>query len=535
MKCKYDGYFIQKYNDGLLCMEDKAEFENHLENCKLCKDLIRKDKMFLDFVKEETEIKEIPVENILSKIDADKYKQRHGLIPGFYIKPLLKGFVPVLGVVLIITMMSFSNPFSEAVKSAVGNVLNKSDRVKIASNLSEIKLEEFDNKTTEITGQKLVEDLNKEGLGVGPWTVSYGSREKIFFKSYASLVGYKNGAIYKVADLKNMHADCVQGSVVSDFRFNSKGSYVVIGNCLYEKDDYQMDSNIYMLETDTGKYHIIEKGNFRNIIDNWSFNGQFYVYANKNTNSNIKLFDAASKKFYEIENTAFNIEKIFISDEGEVSFYSDGNIYFLKKDIYEIGAKISVDFEPLFINSKDNFSVALKDGVLKKYYFNKKGGTFEEASDGQNIQVGDNVYLQDFRFLVFKSPDKFRVYDTKEGILNQFDSELYDENSWAFQFDSSGKSVIFTGKDGCAYMSTEDKEEINSDDFLSFNVDWIDESRIVAIKMILSEGADKNNNTMLNAGEFEIVTYDVKTKEEKTIFKSVEKASGKNITSEQLD
>jgi hypothetical protein len=383
MKCKYDEYFIQKYNDGLLCMEDKTEFENHLENCKLCKDLIRKDKIFLDFVREETEIKEIPIENILSRIDANKYKQRHRLIPGFYMKPLLKGFVPALGVVLIIAMMSFSNPFSETVKSAVGNVLNKSERVNIPSALSEIKLEEFDNKTTEITGQKLVEELNKDGLGVAPWTVSYGSSEKIFFKSYAALVGYKNGAIYKVADLKNMQADHVQGSVVSDFRFNSKGDYVVIGNRLDESEGYQLESNIYMLETDTGKYHIIEKGNLKSIVDNWSFNGQFYVYANKNTNSNIKLFNSSSKKFYEIENTAFNIEKIFVSDEGEVSFYADGNICFLKKDTYEIGTKISVDFTPLFINSKDNFSVALKDGVLKKYQFDKYGDYSFKKSSGK--------------------------------------------------------------------------------------------------------------------------------------------------------
>ncbi|WP_010244331.1 hypothetical protein [Acetivibrio cellulolyticus] len=533
MKCKYDGYYIQKYNDGLLCMEDKAEFENHLENCKICKDMIRKDKIFLDFAKEETEIKEIPIESILSKINTNKYKQRHKLVHGFNMKPLLKGFVPALGIVLIIAMMFFCNPFREAVKSAVGNILNKSDRVKIESSLSEIQIEQVDNKTSEITGQKLVEDLNKDGLGVAPWTISYGSREKIFFKSYAALVGYKNGSIYKVADLKNMNADHVQGSVVSDFRFNSNGNYVVIGNCLYESEDYQLDSNIYMLETDTGKYHIIEKGNFKNIIDNWSFNGRFYVYANKNANSNIKLFNATNKKFYEIENTAFNIEKIFVSDEGEVSFYSDGNIYFLKKDTYEIGVKINVDFNPLFINSKDNFSVALKDGVLKKYHFDKKGGTFEEASDDQSAQVGDNVYLEDFRFLVFNSPDKFRVYDTKEGILNQFDSKYYDENSWGFRLDSSGKNMIFSWKNGCAYMSTEDQGEINSDDFLSFRAYWIDESRIATIKMILPEGADKNNITEQNAGEFEIVNYDVKTEEEQTIFKSVEKSSGKNITTSE--
>ena len=534
MKCKYDGYFIQKYNDGLLCMEDIAEFENHLENCKICKDMITKDKIFLDFAKEKTEIKEILVENILSKIDANKYKRRHRLIPGLDMKPILKGFVPALGVVLIIAMMSFSNPFSKAVKSAVGNVLNKGERVKLASALSEIKLEEFDNKTTEITGQKLVEDLNKDGLGVAPWNVSYGSREKIFFKSHTALVGYKNGAIYKVADLKNMHADHVQGSVVSDFRFNSKGDYAVIGNRLDESEDYPLDSNIYMLETDTGKYHIIEKGNFRKVIDNWSFNGQFYVYANKNTNSNIKLFDATSKKFYEIENTASDIEKIFVSDEGEVSFYSGGNIYFLKKDTYEIGAKIIVDFEPLFINSKDNFSVALKDGILKKYHFDKKVGTSKEASDGQSIQVGDNVYLDDFRFLVFNNPDKLWVYDTKEGILNQFDSEFYDGDSWAFQLDSSGKSVFFVCKDGCAFMSERAYGGINSD-FLSFSADWIDESRIATIKMILPEGVDKNDITELNAGEFEIVTYDVKTKEEQTIFKSVEKEGGKNNASEEND
>lgn len=536
MKCKYDEYFIQKYNDASLSIEDKREFEKHLVNCEYCESIVSKDRTFLEFIKEDGNIGEVPIDSILSRIDLDRYKNsnRKYKFKSFVSRciPSFKVAVPVLAVsIAIITI--FLNPMLK--KTLIEGALNWTDKNERfgLQGAREIITEEIDNKTVELKDDLLVGKLNEYGIGVSPWMTSYADNDKVFFRNYASMVGFKNGHIYRVADLISMHADHVQGSVVSEFKFNSNGDYVTIGNYNGEEgypDEYK--SNIYMLNTDSGKYRIIGEGDYAKITDFWSFNGRYYVFVGKNEISDIRLFDSEKDKLYEIENPGTEIQKIFVTDEGYISFYSSGNIYFLSGNNYEVEKKIEADIEPQFLDGRNKTAIAIQDGLLRRYDYDKnRVETISSDIEGKGdvlITDTDNMFFRDFRFLGFKYSNSIGIYDFKEDRLKSFSPIKLPSDGYisGFNVSTNGERVFFHEDFNICYFGKDGEDVLDS---TNMSWTWMSDSRTVSVKWPVPVGLETTIGN-INAGEFEIVTYDAVSKQSDVIFiSSVKTIEGQEI------
>lgn len=524
MKCKYDEYFIQKYNDNSLSIEEKSEFEKHLCVCEDCQSVVYSDKAFFDYIKEETTVSKIPVSNILSQIDLNRYKnsKEKYKIKSFMsrFRLSLKAAVPVLAISMIMILAFFNPGITMTFLNGAMDIINKSEKVGVQG-VKELNIQEIDNKTVELTNKLLVEKLNKDGMGVSPWMTLYADSEKVFFRNYASLVGYKNGHIYQVADLKSMNAHYVQGSVFSEFKFSSDGNYVVIGNYLAESDlGDEYESSIYMLNTDSGKYYIVGEGNFAIIADNWSFDGNYYVFANKKS---IRLFSTQKKKLYEVAGPDVDIEKIFVTDEGAISIYSKGNIYFLSENTYEIEKKIEADFEPLFLDGKDKIAMALENGFIKMYDYEKSRTEIIKDKEDIFIENSDNIVIRDYRFLLFKYSNNIGIYDLKEGKVNSFSPVKLPGDGYihSFRVSPNGERVFFDGGRDIFYFGKSEEGVLeNSPDMKFYTSTWMTDSKIVCVYLLPQVGLETTVGD-IKAGEFEILSYDVVTKQKSIVFSSV--------------
>ncbi|OPZ89306.1 MAG: hypothetical protein BWY74_02781 [Firmicutes bacterium ADurb.Bin419] len=524
MKCKYDEFFIQKYNDGDLSIEEKSEFEKHLSYCTECSNGISDDKALLSYLAEDKVTGGVPVTSIVSRIDLDRYKvnSREYKIKHFIsrLKPSLKIAVPVVAFSLIFIVIASNPPLSKYLVDGAANLLNKGERVK-SQFVKEVGIEEVDNKTVELRDDNLVQKLNEYGMGVSPWEVSYADKDKVFFRNYASLVGYKDGHIYRVADLKALKADHVQGSVVSEFKFNPRGSHVAIGNFNAE-DEYK--SSIYMLNTDTGKYFIVGDGNYANITDNWSFDGRYYVFADKNPISGIRLFDTHTDKLYEIKNPGVSIEKIFVNEEGVISFYTSGDVYFLSAKTYDVEKKSSIDFEPLFLEGKSKTAIAYKAGNIEKHYLERDKIEVNGFGLPEQNSVGtdeNNIYIDNNRFVVFKVSDDVGIYDLKENSITSLSSSRLpkDGSVSSLRVSPEGEWVLFNDWSNINYFGKNDEGVLEGNYVYPL---WMSDSKIVFINLYSWQGLETTVGDIM-AGEFEIVTYDVISKEKSVIFNSVNK------------
>ncbi|MFZ5988565.1 MAG: Ig-like domain-containing protein [Bacillota bacterium] len=530
MKCKYDEYFIQKYNDNSLSIEERSEFEKHLNFCEPCQSIVSYDKAFLSFIKENKSVGEVPVDSILSQIDLNKYKDSkeeykiRSFISRF--RPSIKTTVPVLAASILVMVMLLNPAITSTLMDGAKNIINKSDRIQ-EEGIKEIYIHEVDNRTVDLKDRLLVEKLNKDGIGVSPWIPSYADNEKVFFRNYSSLVGYKNGHIYQVADLIAMQADHVQGSVVSQFKFNSNGSYLAVGNLNGEVGpDDAYKSPIYILNTDTGKYYIVGEGNYATIADSWSFDGDYYVFADKNELSNIRLFDTSKKKLYEIKNPGISIEKIFVTNGGVISFYSKGKIYFLDEKTYEIERKEEVDFDPLYLDAKGKTAIALQNGNLKNYDYTKNRVNIIQASNKEKdeifIENSDNIFVSDYRFLVLKYSNNIGVYDLENDKLCSFSPVKLPSDGYfsSFRVSPSGERVFFDGGGDIFFFGKDGEGVIDSPDMDSYTSAWMNDSKIVSIYLLPQAGLEPTVGN-IKAGEFEIISYDVVTRQKSVVYSSV--------------
>ncbi|TYQ18073.1 UNVERIFIED_CONTAM: hypothetical protein Cloal_0478 [Acetivibrio alkalicellulosi] len=547
MNCKYDEYFIQKYNDSNLSVEEKLKFEKHLTSCQQCKKITLLDRAFISYVKQDESVENYTV-NIMSQVDHSKYPQAKYKLLALLNKSMqyVKIAVPILVVSLFIFIVSSNSIIKETFMDSAINILNKGDRLnnefQIDNNamtalnesehtstqaidqttlnenyntttptINEINIEKTYTNSTNLKGKPLVEKLNSDGPGVSPWLISYADNDKIFFRNYASLVGYKDGDIYLAADLISLRADHIQGSVVSEFKFNKLGNYVVIGNSSCEEDfanDFK--SNVHIMNTQTGDYFIIDEANYANISDCWSLNGNYYAFVDKSNFSNPRLFDASKEKFYEISNLGVQIEKIFVTDEGIISFYADKKIYYLNEKTYEIDKKVVVDFEPLFIDGKNYTAFSFEDNGLKKYDFKNNNAHITEIFSTKN----DYFLYKDYRFLIFRDFDSLKIFDFKEEVLNTFPTN--DQHAY-YSISPNGKTVLDTNSNTIyTFEGDNDLLEISK---LDYSSNWISDSKIVFISILNQEEATSLLD--IKAGEFEIITYDVISKEQNIIYNSL--------------
>jgi hypothetical protein len=524
MKCKYDEYFVQKYNDGELSIEERSEFEKHLGSCGNCSKLASSDIALLRYLKEDNVIEDIPVNSIVSQIDLNKYKsssmKRKILSSVNRLRPSLKVAVPALALCFIVTIIASNPMLSDLVINKAASLFDKQERTR-PQYAREMSIEEIDNNTAGLSDSLLVKKLNEDGLGVSPWEVAFADDNKVFFRNYASLVGYKNGHIYRVADLKSMNADHVQGSIISEFKFNPDGSYVAIGNSSREegfRDEYK--NNIYMLNTQTGSYFILTIGNYADICDNWSFNGRYYVFADKNEFSDISLFDSENKKLYAINNPGVSIEKIFVTDEGFVSFYSQGNLYFLDEKDYGVDKEVAIDFEPLFVDGKHRTAIAFTNSAIVKHNY-KKGKVEAIGSEYKDTNINEeDMLVKNNRFVVFRVADDVGIYDFKKDMLSTLSPTKLPSDGYIHSliispdgeraFFNEGATVFHFGK------GTEGMVEFGYAQPL-----WMNNSEIVYIELQPALDLSTSMNE-LNAGEFVIITYNVDTKQKNVVFKSVD-------------
>ena len=287
-----------------------------------------------------------------------------------------------------------------------------------------------------------------------------------------------------------------------------------------------------MLNTDSGKYRIVGEGDYAQITDFWSFNGRYYVFAGKNGISDIRLFDSEKDKLYEIENPGTEIQKIFVTDEGYISFYSSGNIYFLNGNNYEVEKKIEADIEPQFLDGRNKTAIAIQDGLLKRYDYEKnRVETISSDIEGKGdvlITDTDNMFFRDFRFLGFKYSDRIGIYDFKEDRLKSFSPVKLPSDGYisGFSVSTNGERVFFHEDFNICYFGKDGEDVLDS---TNMSWTWMSDSRTVSVKWPVPVGLETTIGN-INAGEFEIVTYDVVSRQSDVIFKSsVKTTEGQEI------
>lgn len=506
MKCKFDMEFIQKYNDRILSTESRQEFEQHMEGCPCCRKLMEEDAEVLEFLQEERRLPNIPVAAIVSQIDEKRYSgDIHKYRVGRMIRkriPQPKVLIPIAGVFIVIFILAVNPATVGKLADGIASVLQ--NRNAQDNNIVDVLGAEKDGNVAGKTDEVLVKELNEEGMGVSPWNIVYADKDKVFLRSATSLIGYKDGHIYRVAYLKDMKATGLQGDEISNLKFSPEGRFVVIGNAYYggAADGY-IAKPVYVVNTETGKYREITRQNLANTVDGWSPNGRYYILAGKETPPDILVYDTSSKAILIVKSQGLKkIHKIFISDEGKIAFYADGALVFMDSITGKVDLKVSVYFTPIFISAQDRTAVFVHNGELSK--FNADKGKQTLLDNKIKIMEGAKLYKD---FVIYQGEDG------TIGILN-FKTQSVShvkipgattEDFLTLQLSPDGRKIfmerMISGQElGLAVYDAQKEGMTELRGAYFYNSGWMGNA-VASVRMI-------NTDESFKAGMFEIVKYD---------------------------
>ncbi|MCX7921460.1 MAG: hypothetical protein N3B21_05495 [Clostridia bacterium] len=527
MKCNYDMSFIQSYNDGSISLESKFKFEEHLKHCSKCNRIMNGDRDFVEFIKTDVWVGTIPVSKIISGIDVEKYKTgskkyRFAAVLNNLLISYKVGMM--VGVCIIAVLVVLLSPLR------IGSLSDN-----IGSSLVDKDTIIYTPMPQELTKLKY------------PWETVYADKDKFFFKSRASLIGYKNGHIYEVANFKELNANFVQELGGTSIKFNSGGSYAVIG-CISHREDY--NSNIYMMNTENGIYFSIAKGNFANVTDSWSEDGTYYALASKYGQSNIQIYDTSQNKLYEVRFSYGAVENLFVSNNGDLAVYSGKKVYVIKKD-GEVDSIIPFEHTDIYYISLENkYIYFLNNGALSKQNL-VKGGIVKHIQDVstnaaadhivamknqynnldrdgmpspiQDVSTGFEVYQVQFmknRFLMTRyGRNKVGLLDLKTDTFRVFNTEYLPEGESLPRADISpqGDKILFSFSQSILLLDTKGEiliDQRNDMPYQAFYPLWMGESKIVFTSVTIP------GNNIANGEEFNVTSYDIESKKVQMMYSS---------------
>ena len=354
---------------------------------------------------------------------------------------------------------------------------------------------------------KLLEGLKGESAGVAGWLVGFANADKVAFYNHAHMLVYSitDRRFLSAIDLLSLDADHIQGSVVTNFSFSPNGDYVIINNGLGENDP-NWTAEMYLADVRNGSVEKIDSANYFRILDSWSLNSRYYAFANR---------DGTNVTVYDVINGAENIVKfgqglvkhISVTDKGDIVLEANSISLLVKDDSYrctDLGIKGNI-----LAVSKSNM-VYYSGDIVRKYNFDSgenkvlknmpEGLVLRGVTRGQAIFTTKNGSASMVYNVVDNSVYKYDyTFDSFPGLLN-----------WSFSPDSKHCVVL----DGNTYRVIDEQGKEESiqveKNRVNYRCNWVNDTAFVDVII--------RDETSVNAGNFEIVVYDLRAKQREILY-----------------
>jgi hypothetical protein len=415
MKCVKFVTLIPNYFEEDIASEVKIEMDNHISNCKSCREKFEERKELLDTFKyvltdEEIQIKSRKYE-IINNINNSKYT---GSIPNKTFYNLYTKRGAFIGVVAAVFLMFVIFKYGGNVYSAANQYsTNKTERNKVVENVPEkavpavtpvpsspikIKFNEISKELLNPTGdgisatvnsasrKKLVEMISKMKelpIGVGPWRIIYCNNEKMMFYNYGHMIAYnyneKEKGIYSILAFTNLKVGSYQGSQIINFSSSPDGNYLIIGT-LNGEQNVTSNKSLYLYD--------LNNALTKEIATNFNMNAKNVTWYNN-------VGDASSKWV------------VSAKDDKSTVLWDVDNAKALEKlpiDVKEIVKENKfLNYEDLsFTDDKGNITKLVAEAYIDTYWF-KDNNTLIAVQFVENME---NLKLMDFQVVEINISDK---------------------------------------------------------------------------------------------------------------------------------
>lgn len=372
------------------------------------------------------------------------------------------------------------------------NIHLESKGVKEITNFPEIKCVVGDS-------AKIIDDINKRGFEQKHYKIIFADMTKIIVKnnSYILMLNNSDNNICLAIDLNKLIKD---NYTIKEFSVSPNGEYVVI-----ETEDMQSKykGKIYCCDLKRNVAINISKCNHDDIINTWSYSGNYYVYGDKN-GKNIILYDVINNKLVEVPFEKGIIKDIFVSNDGNIIVNSNKKYFINREEKYNV---TEINIPGKIINFRDGNVTFYDNGVIYTY----NSGKTEEVN---KIDEDYNLVKYNGEKAIFSNCNSIMVYSFNTKNIYRYNLKYEDIEYIYFSpnlqrcilMDEEHRFKIITS-DGGIY-------DINNDDFLNYlgEYRWLDNNNIIKLQPII----DTSNNKIKN---IEIVKLNIETGEKKSIYK----------------
>ena len=495
---------IDKYIENKLNQRLKDEMEDHIKTCKQCKKLYKLNIEFENEVKRalnDLKLDDISPE-IMGNINLNRYKSNIFNRLNFYMKKNAKSIACIAAALIIIIsgtcyVKKYILPGNTSINANLPPVKNYSP-VEKSYTLNEEILPQPD-KISRSAVRRILSNLNKISLGVGPWRIGYSKNKKIIFTNYPALLAYScdsgSGNYYDAIDLEKIDGTYYQGSVITNFSFSPDGNYVIINNGCAEvdiKDEFKM----YLYNFKSHKLKVIGTENYFKISNSWSYASNYYAYAEKK-NGIVKIFNMNSGTSCETKLNSGEINKIYVNDNGDAAINTvNGKNYMLYKSKGYVPLELNISGQIIGFDAYKSL-IVFYDGNVERYkdgnitILKKLGKDFRLFSfPGYTIFSNDKIttaydFKDTFSTFNFSYSDDFQNI----GISPDFNKYLLVNNK--------NQLVLFTSSGECANLNYFDSNNLN----MEFR--WFDNDSIVMIR-------DKHDSQNSSIMDYEILKISIK-------------------------
>lgn len=292
-------------------------------------------------------------------------------------------------------------------------------------------------------------------------------------------------------------ADCVQGSVVTNFFVSPDGNYVVINNGGGEADVLNRDFDVYFCNLVEGQVKVIAKKNNCKTLYCWSNDSAYFIMAARDGES-IEIYDVHSGG---IENIPFGKEKIsnvIMTDEKNILIDGEEK-YLIKVSTKEIE---KLPIEGILIGECESKICYFDDGKIYLYDF---ANSYAVKNIGEKYKLlkisGD--------YAVFAGEKDTKIFDKKKSKMFSYPVRISENTFYYNASPDCSKLLVVDGNITRVYSSNGTFEEITVDGFGFYMAKWISEEDILQVY-----------TRDFSPVQIIIVNYNVKDKKLYTIYNS---------------
>lgn len=518
MNCNKFADNLMDYIENELGSIDSNEMLNHLESCDKCREIYERR---LSTIHSFQQVLAFPginftskKQSILDSIDKNKYdtklisKLKYGLIrnkkliatlaAASFVFMLFPKTLRMMGIDKINIKGGYSKSSSdgqEAKKSTQDNLAITEASKESTNSIHENVLKEL---------EELKNDIPVKGM---PWNVYYADKGNIIFGNYTHLLVYNQdmNKITNAIDLRDLGIFGELGEKSSfDIKVSPDGNYVVIGNSTPYKDKKLTESEkapVYLLDFYRGRTMKLQNGNLFDIYVNWSMDCSWVVRYDM-VEETVTAYDLMNWKSYEVGNFKNQgIKDIFIGEAGSLSIYGKQK-YLLKAPEYK--EKIQLQGTP--IGFKGDRALAIENNTI--YEYPSKDKVF--FADLKNFNAND-YFKQNGSKIIINDYKNQAILDLNSRVVSE--GSLYTESSY-FNWGISLKQESNNGSSKVVVLDTSDKVinsiNINDTNLISYPK-LMDSDNFIMVDIV--KGAK-------NAGEFEILKYNLQKGDKEVLFKN---------------